>query len=217
MIENNMIMDFSIIKSRKNVFALLSIVFLLSSVLKSVNIHSFALETRMYIDVYMNNWLRPLAMTGAMTVCVIEMLTALLALKKAYRRIITTGFFFMLSFFVYLTGLNLFFPTIMGSIESCGCFGELIHFTPLASFIKSMVLWGLSLLLVVESHRSHDPWNIAKLMRDRYFYISIVVSMVLPLYSFWFFERLNHTGYIIGFVALCIVLSLVVIMSLRHK
>ena len=50
------------------------------------------------------------------------------------------AFVAMLSLFVYLTGVNLFFPTVIGSIESCGCFGELIHFTPLSSFIKSVIL-----------------------------------------------------------------------------
>lgn len=34
----------------------------------------------------------------------------------------------------------------MGSIESCGCFGELIHFTPLTSFIKSVVLLMMAIL-----------------------------------------------------------------------
>lgn len=54
--------------------------------------------------------------------------------------------------FVWLTGVNLFFPTIFGSVESCGCFGELVHFTPVGSFVKSMVLWMLALVLFVLVH-----------------------------------------------------------------
>ena len=50
------------------------------------------------------------------------------------------AFLAMLIFFVYLTGTNLFLPTMMGSIETCGCFGELVHFTPVSSFVKSAVL-----------------------------------------------------------------------------
>ena len=34
----------------------------------------------------------------------------------------------------------------MGSIESCGCFGELVHFSPLGAFIKSLVLFVVSLV-----------------------------------------------------------------------
>ena len=55
----------------------------------------------------------------------------------------------MLTFFVWLTGVNLFFPTMFGSVESCGCFGELIHFTPVGSFVKSVVLWVFALVLFV--------------------------------------------------------------------
>ena len=203
-----------IINLGKNV---LSLVFLMASILKSVNIHSFVLETQLYIDAYMADGLHPLAMIGAITVCAIEMLIALLAMKKEYGRVAVLGFCIMLSFFVYLTGLNLFFPTIMGSIESCGCFGELIHLTPTASFIKRVVLWIMSLVLVINSYREHETWNITKLIRDKYLYVGIAVIMVLPLYSLWFFEELDHTTYISGFTVLCIIISFYVIMTLRYS
>lgn len=171
----------------------------------------------MYVDAYIADWLHSLATTGAIAVCAIEMLIALFALRKEYRKIAAMGFFLLLSFFVYLTGINLFFPSIIGSIESCGCFGELIHFTPTASFVKSVVLWLLSLVLMINIYREHEPWNIAKLIKDRYMYICIAVSMVLPFYSLWFFEGWNHTIYVVGFIVLCIVILLVIIMSLRQS
>lgn len=195
----------------------ISLVLLISSTLKSVNIHSFALETWMYVDAYMAGWLHSLATTGAIAVCAIEMQIALLAMRKEYRRIAAMGFFLLLSFFVYLTGINLFFPSIIGSIESCGCFGELIHFTPIESFVKSVVLWLLSLVLMINSYREHEPWNITKLIKDRYMYICIAVSMVLPFYSLWFFDGWNHTIYVVGFIVLCIVILLVLIISLRQS
>ena len=193
---------------------ILSIVFLLSSVMKAVNINSFALETRLYMDAYfwdLKSLISSLGasfridMFGAIGVCMIEMLVALLAIRNRYIKVAGIGFCVMLSFFVYLTGLNLFFPTIMGSIESCGCFGELIHFSPLASFIKSVVLWVLSIVLVVYSW--HERWNVSMLLKDRYLYICIATSVMLPLYSIWFFEALSHTVYIIGFVVLVVILT----------
>jgi hypothetical protein len=188
-------------------------VFLLSSVMKAVNINSFVMETRLYMDAYFWDLKSVMSgfgtirieMTGAIGVCVIEMLVALLAILHEYRRVASVGFCVMLTFFVYLTGLNLFFPTIMGSIESCGCFGELIHFSPLASFIKSVVLWVLSIVLVVYSW--HERWNVSMLLKDRYLYICIATSVMLPLYSIWFFEALSHTVYIIGFVVLVVILT----------
>ena len=190
--------------------------FLLSSAMKAVNIHSFALETRLYMDAYFwdlksavsNLWgAFRIDMAGAVGVCAMEMTLALLAIRREYRRTASAGFFLMLSFFVYLTGVNLFFPTIMGSIESCGCFGELIHFSPLASFIKSVVLWMLSLVLLACTFKSNMPWNIGRLFRDKYLYVCIVTSLVLPLYSLWLFEVLSHTVYLIGYGVLCLLLA----------
>lgn len=198
----------------QGIWIVLLSIFLLSSVLKAVNINSFALETRLYLDAYLwdlksvvsNLWgAFRIDMVGAIGMCVMEMMVALLAIRRKYRRVASVGFFVMLTFFVYLTGLNLFFPTIMGSIESCGCFGELIHFSPLASFIKSVVLWVLSIVLVVYSW--HERWNVSMLFKDRYLYICIATSVMLPLYSIWFFEALSHTVYIIGFVILVVILT----------
>ncbi|MBR3093353.1 MAG: DUF1573 domain-containing protein [Bacteroidaceae bacterium] len=42
--------------------------------------------------------------------------------------------------------MNLFFPPIDGQIESCGCFGEIIKFTPLTSFAKSVILLSISVI-----------------------------------------------------------------------
>ncbi|MCR5313778.1 MAG: hypothetical protein K6E54_09105, partial [Bacteroidaceae bacterium] len=154
-------------------------------------------------------------MVGAIGVCVIEMLVALLAIRREYRRVANVGFCVLLTFFVYLTGLNLFFSTIMGSIESCGCFGELIHFSPLASFIKSVVLWILSIVLVVYSW--HERWNVSMLLKDWYLYICIATSVVLPLYSLWFFEAFSHTVYIIGYVVLCLMIGMIVVFSCWNR
>lgn len=191
-------------------------VFLSSSILKSVNIHSFILETQMYIDAYMADWLHFLAKPCAIVVCTIEMLVALLAIRKEYRRIVTVVIVLLLSFFVYLTGLNLFCPTIIGSIESCGCFGELIHFTPMESFVKSIVLWVMSLVLVINSFGKYEPWNIFRLFKDKYLYICVAMTILLPLYSLLCFEILDHITYIYGFVLLCLFILLVVILSLKH-
>lgn len=204
---------FNVSNLEKGVRVTMLSVFLLSSVMKAVNINSFVMETRLYMDAYFWDLKSVISgfetirmeMVGAIGVCVIEMLVALLAIQHEYRRVASVGFCVMLTFFVYLTGLNLFFPTIMGSIESCGCFGELIHFSPLASFIKSVVLWVLSIVLVVYSW--HERWNVSMLLKDWYLYICIATSLVLPLYSLWFFEALSHTLYIVGFVVLVVMLT----------
>ena len=67
----------------------LSAIFLLSSVMKAVNINSFALETRLYLDAYFWDLKSVMSsfetirmeMVGAIGVCVIEMVIALLAIR----------------------------------------------------------------------------------------------------------------------------------------
>ena len=73
-----------------------------------------------------------------------ELLIGIACLVPALRRQANVAAFLALTFFVWLTGDNYFNPSPLGRIESCGCFGELIHFTPLASFIKSLVLWCMA-------------------------------------------------------------------------
>ena len=214
----------NLLKVEQGIWIVLLSIFLLSSVMKAVNIHSSALETRLYMDAYFWNLKSVVSglwgafridMVGAVGVCVIEMLLALLAIRCEYRRVASVGFCLMLTFFVYLTGVNLFSPTIMGSIESCGCFGELIHFSPLASFIKSVVLWLLSLVLLFCTFKSNTPWNVGKLFKDMYLYICIASSLVLPLYSLCFFETSGHTMYVFGFIVVCIMLAACICVKLR--
>lgn len=50
--------------------------------------------------------------------------------------------------------MNYFNTSIFGQIESCGCFGELIRFTPLGALIKSAVLWIIALLCVITNNKN---------------------------------------------------------------
>lgn len=123
---------------------ILAICFLLSGGLKLVSLHTFEEEVRLYGDAYIGEWVSTFSVAIAFIVCMTEISVAFLALLKRFEIIAAVAFFILLLFFVYLTGTNLFFPTIMGSIESCGCFGEFIHFTPVGAFTKSSLLWIMS-------------------------------------------------------------------------
>lgn len=127
-------------KIRTTLRIMLGVCFILSGVMKAVNVYSFAQEIRLYIEAYMDSYFVQWTVEIAVVICAIETITGLLALRKKYESIVAVIFLGMMSFFVWLTGINLLYPSLMGSIESCGCFGELIHFSPCASFVKSVVL-----------------------------------------------------------------------------
>ena len=132
------------IKPQTIAMCLLGIVFILSSVTKAVALPIFADELQLYLDIYFGGWLRDYKLLLAGMVCLTELLIGIACLVPALRRQANVAAFLALTFFVWLTGDNYFCPSPFERIESCGCFGELIHFTPLASFIKSLVLWCMA-------------------------------------------------------------------------
>ena len=126
-------------------------VFILSAVTKAVALPVFTDEMRQYLDIYFGGWLRDSSLFLAGMVCLAELLIGIACLVPALRRQANVAAFLVLTFFVWLTGDNYFNPSPLGQIESCGCFGELIHFTPLASFVKSMILWGITISIIIHN------------------------------------------------------------------
>lgn len=201
----------------------LGFVFIVSSILKSINIHSFAMETVDFIDMYMPSWLHGFQYPCAMIVCQSELVLGLLALKEKYRHIAFCGMFLLLTFFVWLTMINAFFPTIFGSIESCGCFGELIHFTPIASFIKSVVLWILAGgMLSYEWRQKGCPSVVIgdisiTLLKDGYLWISVSAGWCLLSFSYFYVNKLDHDLYLMLYMGICITIAIVSIWCGKYK
>lgn len=188
----------------------LGVCFILSGVMKAINAYSFAQEIRLYIEAYMDSYFVQWTVEIAVAICAIETITGLLALRKKYAPIVSIVFLGMMSFFVWLTGINLFYPSLMGSIESCGCFGELIHFSPLASFVKSVVLWGMAVMnyelrftnYLLSFFNSRKPWR--NILRDGTLYVTLVTGALPPVYSYLFFENMEHGYYLVGYISLCV-------------
>ena len=142
----------------------------------------------------------------AVVICAIETVTGLLALKREYVAVVSVVFLVIMSFFVWLTGINLFCPSLMGSIESCGCFGELVHLSPLASFVKSVVLWGMSVGLFGLCLRT--DWRkffLKNFLMDGKMYTTLVAGALPPVYSYLYFENMDHIWYLAGYIVLCII------------
>ena len=182
----------------------LGVCFILSGVMKAVNVYSFAQEIRLYVEAYMDSFCVQWTVELAVLICAIETITGLLALRKKYEPIVAVIFLGMMSFFVWLTGMNLFCPSLMGSIESCGCFGELIHFSPLASFVKSVVLWMMAIGCWVLGIRCWKMVPLKNILTDCKMYVALTTGALPPLYSYFCFENMEHGYYVTGYIALCV-------------
>ena len=127
----------------------LSIIFLTAGVSKIFYYRGFTQEIAQYFELYLFS----LPAVSYRYIAVFLIITEIaigfcLQIKKIVLPTIIL-MFLLLSAFWYLNMLNYFFPSIIGSVESCGCFGELIQFTPAGSFYKSMTIWTLSLYLLI--------------------------------------------------------------------
>lgn len=194
----------------------LGICFILSGVMKAVNVFSFAQEIRLYIEAYIDTYFVQWSVEIAVAICAIETISGSLAFMKTYAPIVSVVFVSMMSFFVWLTGINLFYPSLMGSIESCGCFGELIHFSPLASFVKSVVL----LLMAIVNHIflfSNYKFLIIKVVKDWKMYVTCVAGALPAMYSYLCFENMEHWYYLAGYISLCVCILISIVFSYVYR
>ena len=136
-------------KIYRSLCILLGTVFILSAITNVFSLKVFGGEVMLYLEIYFNGCLSDYSIHVAGLVCLAELTTGIFYLLPKLSRYANLAGLAALSFFVYLTGDNYFNPSMVGRIESCGCFGELIHFTPLQSFIKSCVLWVIALICMV--------------------------------------------------------------------
>lgn len=185
---------------------IVGIVFILSGIFKSVNVYSFANTILQYTGFLMWDFLYGYQLGLAVLICCGEILIGLLSLHPHMS--IFTGFVYfpVLLFFSIITGLNYFEP--YAQIESCGCFGEVIHMSPLASFIKSIVLLGMASFMLyfsIDSFRNH---NVIKKFLGHlpYSYLSVgfIVSLGIPLMSLIWVNRMEHSIYLLSFSSVCI-------------
>lgn len=124
-------------------------------------IQSFTLVARDFLYLVGLDFMRPGIV--AVSVCIGEVMIGALALwPNAYNRIHWI-YPVVMVFFTYLTYLNLIVP--YGQIESCGCFGEVIHLNPKETFVKNIILLvlvttsSMHLSIASDANMTNTPKN----------------------------------------------------------
>lgn len=180
---------------------LLGAVFIASGYLKGVNLESFA-DT-------IHNFAGLLGMPAghwkmlAFFICIAEVVMGYAIFVRPLLPLFIPIYILVSVFFTIITYVNLSSP--YGGIESCGCFGELIHTTPLQSFVKSIVIMAASILLACIYYRSPKgrDKNGNKLGKR---ILLIFLIGVLPLvYSSLFMGIIPGNIHIILYISLAII------------
>jgi hypothetical protein len=197
---------------------ILGTIFILSGMAKAFNVKSFAYEVRLYADAYFWDGLAYWATPIAVLVCSAEIFFGLLAQRRDYTRVCGVVFFVLLTFFTWLTAVNYFAPSLFGSIESCGCFGELIHFSPLASFIKSAVMWVVAFCNLFMFLPDETFGRLQTGLADkRSIVIAGLTAILLPLFSLFTIEIMEHIIYSIFYFAICIASAIFLVATGRCR
>ena len=128
---------------------ILGITFILSSIFKWIGLKTFALTVNDFCAFLGFNVLYGHGMVLAIVICSAELLLGVAAFVPRLKDYVAWVYLIVMGFFTYITYFNL--VSLYGQIESCGCFGEVIHLTPSASFYKNVVLLILAIIACVLS------------------------------------------------------------------
>lgn len=123
---------------------LLSILLVVSSILKIVSFDSYVYNVKLFSDAYFLQTTYFVIYGVSMFICIWEFIVGFLGIISKSCRI--SLWLIMLTFgaFTLITFINLYFPTPLGPIKDCKCFGDFLHFSPEASLLKNCIFLILS-------------------------------------------------------------------------
>ena len=139
---------------------LLGMVFIFSSVTKLVGIRSFGQTVEAFCNFLGLEILAGYGLPLAVLICAGELCLGLLSLWPRTRRMAVWLFPLVMVFFTWITWQNM--TSLYAQVQSCGCFGEVIHLTPAQTFWKNAVLLMLSIGLLASTIYNKRKRDIAQ-------------------------------------------------------
>lgn len=106
----------------------------------------------------------------------LEIIAGVALLVGWQRRVVLNGLFLLITFFTFLTA----YAYLSGRFKNCGCFGDCLPITPLASFIKDVILFLLILFLLAGWRYIEQVWT----KRSRL--ATVITSLVLVVGLQWY-------------------------------
>lgn len=136
----------------------IAVTFIASGLLKGMSIEATEQAVRGYIDLMGLPFdMIPLSIFSVL-ICVCEIIIGILALIKRVFRLIHPIYTLIIGVFTFITYLNITSP--FGGLESCGCFGEIIHLDATETFVKNLCLLAISITLNIAMTHQHKRFAI---------------------------------------------------------
>lgn len=193
---------------------ILAVTFILSGFLKGVNLQSAADLVRNYCALIGFSPKYPYLM--AFAICTGEIFIGFLAFDRRIYAKLHLAYTAVVCFFIFVTSINLISP--FGSIESCGCFGELIHLDPVQSFIKNLFLFISCLILdfIIMRNNITGDYDLFYPVRGDIL-LSLLAAVIPLLFSMFFMNRLlsNHYFPVYSTLSCLSILSILIFRKAR--
>lgn len=141
--------DSLLVKTSILILRMIGVVFIASSILKLASLRTSTLIINEFCIFLGYDNLYGHGMLLSIAICLMEILLGCAAFFSCMRLYVAWALVIVMGYFTYITYLN--YTSLYGQIESCGCFGEVVHFTPAESFLKNVILLGLSLVVLTIS------------------------------------------------------------------
>ena len=127
------------------------ILFILSGFLKAIDPIGSALKIKEYLGAFHLGFLDFLSIPSGILLSTAEFLIGVAILKGLRIRLFSKIALGFISFFTLLT-LIIF---IFNPVSDCGCFGEAIHLSNKATFLKNLFLLGAALVVYLQREKFH--------------------------------------------------------------
>ncbi len=127
-------------------------IFIFSGFVKAIDPLGFTYKLTDYFEAFGMDFLSPLALVLAVTVCTIELVIGLNLLMGILMRITSTALLVFMSFFTILTLI----VAISNPVTDCGCFGDALVITNWQTFWKN-IIFLLPTLVVFYGRKRFEP------------------------------------------------------------
>lgn len=172
---------------------ILAILFLFSGYVKGVDYMGSAIKIEEYLYAFNLDSLTPAAPFFAIAICALEFLIGVLLLIKLKPKVTYLASLLFMGFFLLLTA----YIATTNPVNDCGCFGDAIKLSNKATFIKNIIFFIAALYLYLVGRNNEENTKL-KGNKKIAFRLSIILSIITPLYSYFFVPNLDFLPYGIG-------------------
>ena len=168
------------------------LLFIFSGLIKANDPLGFSYKLEEYFEVFHITFLNGFALSIAILLCALEMLLGFALLIGVRAVSVAWGLLLLIIFFSFLTFYSAYFKVV----QSCGCFGDAIPFTPWQSFSKDLVLLLLILVLFFNRRKITPAFTSGR--GDQMLIIAAVVSLGIGIYTYNFLPVIDFLPYKVG-------------------